>query len=102
MGPGWPLTRESFPELPALGFGKIGNTKSDPIVHTSVTENARMPTDQSTKRAGQALPKPAGFSDGRWQEKISLAKLVRADRQKDRAGKSPVFATRRRVSLPKD
>jgi hypothetical protein len=49
-----------------------------------------------SKRA--ALPKPASFTDESWQEKINLAKQVRADRQKARAGKSPLFVTVR--SLP--
>jgi hypothetical protein len=51
------------------------------------------------KSKREALPKPARFSDEKWQEKISLAKRVRADRQKARSGKSPVFTTVRGIPL---
>jgi hypothetical protein len=50
------------------------------------------------KSKRETLSQPATFSDEKWQEKINHAKQIRTDRQKARAGKSPVFATIRGVT----
>lgn len=50
------------------------------------------------KSTREALPQPATFSDQKWQEKINHAKQIRTDRQKARAGKSPVFEPIRGVT----
>ena len=54
-----------------------------------------MKAEGADQKDDRALPKPGGFDDQGWQEKIRVAKEARVQGQELRKDEAPAFATRR-------